>query len=91
MTDAKSLLTEITTLSRVRDCIDRVLCRDAQATADQRLAADVGLDSLEAIELELQLEEEFKLDPSALDMRFDEATTVADVARVVDELRGVAA
>lgn len=76
------------TLERVRKVIIELLgVEPEQVTPEARIAEDLDADSLDFVELEMNLEEEFEiLFPDQTPVRLED--TVADMVRHVDELRG---
>ena len=75
-----------TTKSEITDLIASVLCVDGDSlTAESRLD-DLGVDSLDTVELVLALEEKF--DIAFMDSEYDKLVTVGDVLAAVAKKRG---
>lgn len=72
------------TFEKVRDVIvDTLSCDEAEVTLEAKLADDLGADSLDAVELNMALEETFGIKIS--DEKLRELKTVADVVACVEE------
>lgn len=79
------------TLTRIREIISRVI--DAPRSSEHipetaTLICDLGLDSLDLVELAMDCEDEFDLVADAIENELDATTTVADLVRIIDERRG---
>lgn len=59
-----------------------MLADDKQITAETRLAADLGCDSLDQVELTMFVEDEFDIEIP--DEEADKVTTVGDLVQLVD-------
>ncbi len=65
--------------------VDTLGCDEADVTMEATLSDDLGADSLDAVELNMALEEEFGI--SIADEKLKELKTVADVIACVEELQ----
>ncbi len=77
-----------TTAQRVIDCIVRqqmVYKNDTTVSPDMRLEADIGMDSLDKVELSIEIEDEFNIDYSIPDEDIEQWETVQDVIDYVSE------
>jgi acyl carrier protein len=73
---------------KVRNALGREIKRDpATITADQALREDLGLNSLDAIELMFKVEEEFDLEIPDADLQ--KLRTVGDLVSYLEERLGV--
>lgn len=71
---------------KVRDIIaDNLEVDPAKVVPDAALVADLGADSLDAIEIVMALEEEFDIAISDEDASIGMAGTVADVEKIVEK------
>ncbi|MGN1158172.1 MAG: acyl carrier protein [Agathobacter sp.] len=73
------------TFEKVKEIIvETISCDEDKVTMDAKLADDLGADSLDAVELNMALEEAFEISISDEDlMKFE---TVADIVNHIDSI-----
>lgn len=72
------------TLQRVRNCLVETLeLEESDVTPEARLREDLDVDSLEAVEVAMALEEAFELE-DILTEDLERAKTVADIVVLID-------
>lgn len=73
----------MSTLDRINKCLDSLGCEQAE-NEDQRFRDDLGLDSLDWLELSLALEEEFDLEIPEEDYDKGQIETVGQAVAYLD-------
>ena len=72
--------------SKVIETIAEQLNKDASAiTVDNELVADLGADSLDAVEIVMNLEEEFGV--TVPDVDASQIKTVGDIVKLIEEIK----